>query len=118
MVLTECPGRTRRLFAAPDPHQPSQQRDPAEARYVMQHPDPATVANREHPAGRAGRLQLSRLDSEHQALLVVDLHLQDVHVGNVEDRIGPGAPARTRTTRKVVHRRGLPLIRMLGRFRS
>jgi hypothetical protein len=66
----------------------------------MQHPDPATVANREHPADRAGRLQLSRLDGEHQALLVVDLHLQDVHVGNVEDRIGPGTPTRTRTTRK------------------
>ena len=73
----------------------------------MQHPDPAAVADREHPAGRAGRLQLT-LDGEHQASHVVDLHLQDVHVGNVEDRIGPGAPARTRTTRKVVHRRGLP----------
>jgi len=40
----------------------------------MQHPDPAAVADRDHPAGRAGRLQLTRLDGEHQALLV-DLHL-------------------------------------------
>jgi hypothetical protein len=68
----------------------------------------AAAADREHPAGRAGRLQLTRLDGEHQASHVVDLHLQDVHVGNVEDRIGPGAPARTRITRRVVHRQVFP----------
>jgi hypothetical protein len=35
------------------------------------------------------------LDAEHQPLLVVVLHIDDVHVGNIEDGIGPGAPART-----------------------
>ena len=97
MRLAERPGRARRFSAAPDPHQPSQHRDPAEAWRIMQHPDPAAVADREHPAGRAGRLQLTRLDREHQALLIIDLHIEDVHVGNIEDRIGPGTPACTRT---------------------
>src|SRR5688572_12898532 len=30
-----------------------------------------------------------------------------MHAGNIEHRIGPGAPARTRTTHTVGHRRGL-----------
>jgi hypothetical protein len=29
-----------------------------------------------------------------------------VRPGNIEDGIGPGAPARTRTTHKIGHRRG------------
>ena len=33
---------------------------------------------------------LTRLDGQHQPLLVVDLHINDVHVGNIEDGIGPG----------------------------
>jgi hypothetical protein len=49
---------------------------------------------------------LTRLDGQHQPLLVVDLHINDVHVGNIEDGIGPGAPTRTRTTHRVRHRRG------------
>jgi hypothetical protein len=40
---------------------------------------------------------------------VVHLHIEDVHVGNIEDRIGPGAPARTRTTHRVKDRRGFLL---------
>jgi hypothetical protein len=67
--LTERVGRTRRFSAAPDPHQPSQQGDPAEAGHIMQHPGAATVADRDHPARRAGRLQLTRLESQHQPRL-------------------------------------------------
>ena len=64
----------------------------------MQPPDPPAVAGSQHPTRRTGRLQLTRLDRQHQPLLIIDLHIEDVHVGNVEDCIGPGAPARTRTT--------------------
>jgi hypothetical protein len=64
------------------------------------------MADREHATGRAGGLHLTRLDGEHQPLLVVDLNIEDVHVGNIEDGIGPGAPTRTRTTLRVRHRRG------------
>jgi hypothetical protein len=39
-------------------------------------------------------------------LLVVDLNIEDMHVGNIEDGIGPGAPTRTRTAHRVRHRRG------------
>src|SRR5687768_4940292 len=73
----------------------------------MHDPDSAAVADRQHAACRTAGLQLTRLDGEHQPLLVVDLHIKDVHVGNIEDRICPGAPARTRATHKVRHRRVL-----------
>jgi hypothetical protein len=39
-------------------------------------------------------------------LPVVDLPHRDVHVGNIEDGIGSGAPTRTRTA-QVRQRRGL-----------
>lgn len=51
-------------------------------------------------------LQLTGLHGQHQPLPVVDLNVEDVQLGNVENCIGPGAPARTRTTHKVGHRRG------------
>jgi hypothetical protein len=104
--FAERPGRTRWFSAAPHPHQPAQQRDPSEARRIVQHPDSTAMADREYATGRAGGLRLTRLDGEHQPLLVVDLHIKDVHVGNIEDGICPGAPARTRTTHRVRHRRG------------
>jgi hypothetical protein len=105
--LAEGTRGTQGLWAPPHPHQPAEQGDPTKARRIVQHPDPAAVADRQHPTGRAGRLQLAGLHSEHQALLVVDLHLKDMHVGNIEDRIGPGAPTRARTTNRVRHRRAL-----------
>ena len=105
--LTERVGRTRKFLAAPDPHQPSQQGHPAEAGHIVQYSGAATVAHREYPARRAGRLQPTRLDRQHQPLLTIDLHLKDVHVGNIEDRISSGAPARTRATHRVRHRRVL-----------
>jgi hypothetical protein len=39
-------------------------------------------------------------------LLVVDLDIEDMHVGNIKDGIGSSAPTRTRTTHRVRHRRG------------
>jgi hypothetical protein len=80
--------------------------DLAEARGIMQPPEPPAVASREHPTPRTGRLQLTRLDRQHQTLLIIDLNVEDMHVGNIEDCIGPDAPARTRTTHRVRHRRG------------
>ena len=106
MRLAEGLRRAQRFSATPDTHQPAQQRDPGEARRVVQHPDSAAVAERDHPTGRAGGLQPTRLDGEHQPLLVVHLHIKDVHAVNIEDCISPGAPARTRTTHRVRHRRG------------
>jgi hypothetical protein len=46
-----------------------------------------------NPTGRAGGLQLTRLDAEHQPLLVIDLHIEHVHVGNIEDGISSGTNA-------------------------
>jgi hypothetical protein len=47
-----------------------------------------------------------RLDRQHQPLLIIDPHIEDVHVRNIEDRIGPCLSTRTPTTHKVRHRRG------------
>jgi hypothetical protein len=38
-----------RFAAAPDPHEPAQQRHPAEARRIMQHPHPAAVGRSRAP---------------------------------------------------------------------
>jgi hypothetical protein len=51
-----------------------QQRDPAEARRIVQHPHSAVLADREHPARGTGRLQLTRLHLQHHPPLVVDIH--------------------------------------------
>src|SRR5215217_1978202 len=51
----------------------------------------------------------SGLDREHQPRLIIDLHVEDVHVGNIENRIGPGAPTHTRAAHRVRHRRGFLL---------
>src|SRR5215213_10762655 len=66
----------------------------------------AAVANREHTAAGATLLDLVGLHGEHQPVLLVDRDGEDVHPGNVEHSVGPGAPARARTTHRVVHRRG------------
>jgi hypothetical protein len=60
----------------------------------MQHPDSAAVADRQHSICWTAGLKLTGLDSQHQPLVVVDLHIEDVHVRNTQDGIGPGAPAR------------------------
>ena len=44
MRLAQRRSRALRFSAAPDPHQPSQHRDPAETGDVMQHPDRTAVA--------------------------------------------------------------------------
>lgn len=63
----------------------------------MQDPDSAARGRPPTPQPRAAGLQLTELDGQHQPLLVVDLHIEDVHVGNIEDGIGPGAPAPNHT---------------------
>jgi hypothetical protein len=88
--LTERSGRTRRFSAAPNPHQPPDQGDPAEARRIVQHPDPTAVTDGRHTAARTGRLQLARLHRQHQTLQVIDFNVEDVHANNIEDRISPG----------------------------
>jgi hypothetical protein len=80
--------------------------DLAEAWRIMQLPVPTAVAGRHNPTSRAGCVQPTRLHREHQPLLIVDLHIEEVHVGNIEDGIGPGTPTRIRTTHRVKHRRG------------
>src|SRR5215218_6407032 len=65
------------------------------------------MPNREHAARRAASLELTRLHCQHQPRPVVDLDIEDVHVGNIEDRIGSGAPARAKSTHRVRHRRVL-----------
>jgi hypothetical protein len=42
----------------------------------MQDPDLAAMADREHPTCKAGGLQLTRLDTEHQPLMVITLHVR------------------------------------------
>src|SRR5215213_9818467 len=66
----------------------------------------AAVANREHTAAGATVLDLVGLHGEHQTVPLVDHDGEDVHPWNVEHSVGPGAPARARTTHRVVHRRG------------
>jgi hypothetical protein len=69
MGLAERTGRRGRFSAAPDPHQPADQRDPAEAWSIVQYPDSTAVTDSHHPAAWAGRLHLAGLDGEHQAPL-------------------------------------------------
>ena len=69
----------------------------------------ATLGSGGHVRPRAPRTQLKpiRLDRQHEPLLIIDLNFGHVHAWNVEHRIGPGAPARTRATHTVGHRRGV-----------
>jgi hypothetical protein len=74
---------------------------------VMQHSAAAAMSNREHPAPRAALLKPIRLHRQHEPLLIIKLNFGHVHAWNVEYRIGPGTPGRTRATHTVGHRRGL-----------
>jgi hypothetical protein len=60
----------------------------AKARGIMQPAELPAVASREHPTPRTGRLQPTQLDRQHQTLLIIDLHVENMHVGNIEDCIG------------------------------
>jgi hypothetical protein len=51
----------------------------------------AAVAGRDHTAGRAAGLDLIRFHGQHQPAAVVLIHIDHVHAGNIEDRIGSGA---------------------------
>jgi hypothetical protein len=65
------------------------------------------MANRHHSTRRAAGLHLIRFHRQDQPPTVVFVHIKHVHAGNIEDRIGSGAPARTRATHRVGHRRVL-----------
>ena len=105
--LAERPGRAGGLSASPDPHQPADQASPGRstARRAASGPGgrdpPPSPRTPDRPPPAAG------LHRKHQPLPVIDCHVEDMHVGNIEDRIGPGAPARTRATHRVRHRRVL-----------
>jgi hypothetical protein len=107
MGLAEHPGRTVGLPAAPQPFQPPQHCDPAQTRRIVQHPGLAAVAGRDHPTRRAAGLDLIRFHCQYQPAAVIFVHIEHMHAGNIENRIGSGAPARTRATHRVGHRRVL-----------
>ena len=107
MGFAEHPGRTVRLPAAPQPFQPTQDCDPTQTWRIMQRPRTAAMANRHHSTRRAAGLHLIRFHRQDQPPTVVFVHIKHVHAGNIEDRIGSGAPARTRATHRVGHRRVL-----------
>jgi hypothetical protein len=46
-----------------------------------------TVTNRKHTAQVAAVLDLAGLHGQHQPLSLIELNIEDVHVGNVEDRL-------------------------------
>jgi hypothetical protein len=49
------------------------------------------VANRHYATCRAVGLQLTRLDGQHQSMLIIDLHIHDMHVWIIDDGVGLGA---------------------------
>ena len=105
MVLAERRGGAAVFSAPPDPLQPAHQRHPAEAGSIVHEMDPAAVADRQHSTGWAAVLEAVGLNRQHEPLPVINLHVQDVHVGNVEHRVGTRTPARA--THRVRHRWGL-----------
>jgi hypothetical protein len=66
----------------------------------------AAVASRLHhtTGSRSGPHPIPR---SNQPAVRIILHIEYVHVRNIKDRIGSGAPARTRTTHRVGHCRVL-----------
>src|SRR5215207_2054121 len=107
LVSLNTPIGQRRLPAAPHPFQPPHHRDPAQTGRIMQHPGTAAVAGRNHPAQRAAGFDLIRLHRYDQPAVTIIFNIEHVHAGNTKDRIGSGAPARTRATHRVDHRRVL-----------
>jgi hypothetical protein len=105
--FAEHPDRARRLPAAPHPFQPPHHRDPAQAGSIVQHSGAAAVAGRNHPARRAAGFDLIRLHRHDQPAVTIIPNVEHVHARNIKDRIGSGAPAHTRATHRVGHRRVL-----------
>ena len=80
----------------------------------------ASVADREHPADQmACRAvpDLARLHPSPPPVLLVHRDGEDMQLGNIEHCISRGAPARARTTQRVVDYRGFQL-ECLGRLQS
>jgi hypothetical protein len=80
---------------------------PAQAGSIVQHPEPAAVAGRNHPARRAAGFDLIRLHRHDQPAVTIIPNIEHVHASNIKDRIGSGAPAHTPATHRVGHRRVL-----------
>jgi hypothetical protein len=115
MLLGKRRRGTTRLEASPDSAQPAHHRRPAQAGRVVQHSAAAVMSDREPPASRtASRAQANQTRPSAPAAANHRLNFGHVHGWNVEHRIGPGAPARTRATHTV----GIvgAFVRLLGRI--
>lgn len=87
---------TRGIGAPEDPLAPPHQGRDAEARRVGDLVDPAAVPDRDDPTRRAAADVDVRLHSDHQPCIIATLHVKNVHAGEVEKGVGPGAPPRAR----------------------
>lgn len=92
VVLGEHLDTTKRLAAAPAADPPAQLDRRPERGDVMQHAEPATVADRENPAARAAHRTRMGLDRQRQPV-PAPADLDHVHAVQVEQRVDSGAVA-------------------------